>query len=295
MRIIPANIIAFAKVSYTRTNVWASLQIAQWALESRYGEDVPKGSNNPFGIKAVSSQAFVMESSREENPDGSNYYKVSKFRKFNSIGDAFIAHANLLANGKPYSSCRKYLGKDLNAYIEAFAPIYATDMLYANMLKKLIAEYNLTQYDIKQTIPVAPAITATVATTATIATIVAPHIQNYNFWPLIIGACCFASGIILAKVFTKKLTVSAPVIAQQSGLTQEDIDMAVRSAMEPVITAIAANAQTAAAATAAEATLTEQLATANATIAQMTQDDTDTDAAVANAAGVNADGTPKAA
>jgi hypothetical protein len=53
------DVINAAQATQDRWGVPASVTLAQWALESRYGASMPVGSNNPFGIKAVSGQPFV--------------------------------------------------------------------------------------------------------------------------------------------------------------------------------------------------------------------------------------------
>lgn len=50
--IFPPEVIAAAQAAPARWGAPASITMAQWALESGGGQHMPKGSNNPFGIKA---------------------------------------------------------------------------------------------------------------------------------------------------------------------------------------------------------------------------------------------------
>src|SRR5215475_11725970 len=62
---VPEDVIAAAQASHDKWKIPASVTLAQWALESGWGRKMPLGSNNPFGIKAASGQAFVEAITRE--------------------------------------------------------------------------------------------------------------------------------------------------------------------------------------------------------------------------------------
>jgi len=55
----PPAVIAAAVAAHHRWRVPASVTLAQWAVESAFGTAMPRGSNNPFGIKAGQGQPFV--------------------------------------------------------------------------------------------------------------------------------------------------------------------------------------------------------------------------------------------
>ena len=59
-RIPSREVIVAAQKSQQRWGVRASISIGQWILESGWGKATPRGSNNPFGIKAAPGQPFVM-------------------------------------------------------------------------------------------------------------------------------------------------------------------------------------------------------------------------------------------
>jgi flagellum-specific peptidoglycan hydrolase FlgJ len=141
----PADVIAAAQAAHEKWNIPASITLAQWALESGYGRSMPAGSNNPFGIKAAAGQPFV-EASTREVIDGQSVTIVAKFRKFNSMSDAFDQHGQLLATGRPYAAARTHLD-DPDAFADALTGVYATDPNYGTALKRLMKSNDLYQYD----------------------------------------------------------------------------------------------------------------------------------------------------
>ncbi len=93
---VPPDIADAAVSSQTRWNVPASVTLAQWAVESAWGADMPTDSNNPFGIKAGLLQSAV-ESPTHEVVAGERVAIVARFRKFDSLSDAFDQHGKLIA------------------------------------------------------------------------------------------------------------------------------------------------------------------------------------------------------
>jgi len=91
----PADVVQAAISSMHKWKVPASVTLAQWALESGFGQHMPAGSNNPFGMKAVAGQPFVTATTHEV-VNGKTITVEAKFRKFNSIAEAFDAHGQLL-------------------------------------------------------------------------------------------------------------------------------------------------------------------------------------------------------
>ncbi len=142
---VPPDIVAAAQAANRTWHIPASITIAQWMVESGWGKHMPTGSNNPFGIKAAAGQPYVEANTREE-VHGQSVMMVQRFRKFDSIADAFDQHGKLLATARPYAHARSVL-PDPNAFADALTGVYATDHNYGTMLKKQIRTYNLTQYD----------------------------------------------------------------------------------------------------------------------------------------------------
>ncbi|WP_141259904.1 glucosaminidase domain-containing protein [Komagataeibacter diospyri] len=70
----------------------ASITIAQWMLESGFGQHMPPHFNNPFGIKASRDQNFVMTPTHEETRDHRLLSTMAPFRVFSSINEAFDLH-----------------------------------------------------------------------------------------------------------------------------------------------------------------------------------------------------------
>ncbi|WP_431207511.1 glucosaminidase domain-containing protein [Burkholderia cepacia] len=127
--------IAAAKESERKYGVPWLVTFAQWALESGFGSSgLSKRSNNPFSIQAAKGQDFVW--GLDHRADGTPYQ--AKFRRFKTLEEAFDAHAQLLAKGKPYANARKVMG---NAYsfADALTGVYAEDRNYGTKLKKIMS------------------------------------------------------------------------------------------------------------------------------------------------------------
>ena len=132
----PPEIVAAAQASQAKYGIPAEVTIAQWKLESGNGKKMPAGSNNPFGIKAKVGQPFV-ESETNEFINGQMQTVKQKFAKFDSLEDAFDAHAKLLATGAAYANARKQKD-DPQAFADALTGTYATDPQYGTKLKSLM-------------------------------------------------------------------------------------------------------------------------------------------------------------
>lgn len=164
--LFPDEIILAAQASQAKWQIPASLTLAQWAVESEYGKRMPKGSNNPFGIKALPGQPTV-EATTSEDPSGSNRPTGTQpFRKFASLEEAFDVHGRLLGLGHPYhnmvtaylASPRAYA--DINRLANALTGVYAVAQNYGATLISVMTKWNLYQYDKEKIMvdtPVAPA------------------------------------------------------------------------------------------------------------------------------------------
>lgn len=124
----------------------ASVAIAQFGQESGWGKAMPDGSFNPFGIKALAGQPFVLAQTHEV-VGGRAVRVLAKFRKFDSLADAFLGHARLLATEPVYAEARAKL-PDIDGFVRAMAEHYATDPTYADDLLALIRGDGLLQYDL---------------------------------------------------------------------------------------------------------------------------------------------------
>jgi flagellum-specific peptidoglycan hydrolase FlgJ len=124
----------------------AELTLAQWALESDWGVELPPGSNNPFGIKAVGNQPFV-QAETTEYINNAPQRVMANFRAFPSLVDAFNYHAELLTTSRIYSNAwQAYLmDHDLVGLIRGISAHYSTSPTYAQQLQNVLAMTVLTQ------------------------------------------------------------------------------------------------------------------------------------------------------
>lgn len=126
-----------AKAAIASEQKWgipAVVSLAQFNLESGFGKHMPRGSNNPFGIKAREGQPYV-EAMTTEHVNGRDIRIVQKFRKFSSMDEAFDEHARLLATGRPYAHARQFENNP-TAFAGALQGVYATDPNYAAKLTR---------------------------------------------------------------------------------------------------------------------------------------------------------------
>jgi hypothetical protein len=142
----PPDVIAAAQASHTTWNIFASVTLAQWAVESAYGRTMPSGSNNPFGIKAVGNDPYV-ECQTQEVIHGQFVTVIQRFRKFPSMNAAFDQHGWLLGTRPQYARARTFLPDDPDGFADALTGVYAGAPNYGTVLKKVMKTYNLYQYD----------------------------------------------------------------------------------------------------------------------------------------------------
>lgn len=143
--------IAAAQAAERKWGVPAAITLGQYQLESGGGAHMPPGSNNPFGIKAKGNEPFVWAWTHEQDRFGVSRRVRAKFRKFSSIGEAFDAHARLLATAKVYAPVRDQTTDE--GWAEALQGRYATDKHYASKLESTIHHHHFSDYD-KGEIPV---------------------------------------------------------------------------------------------------------------------------------------------
>ena len=114
--------------------------LAQAALETNWGRDVPQGgsggtSNNLFGIKAGSSWSGpAVANSTREYSDGAATTVKAQFRAYGSTSQCFQDYVDLL-KGNPRYAAALGTGNDVQAFGSALAQGgYATDPSYAGKL-----------------------------------------------------------------------------------------------------------------------------------------------------------------
>lgn len=120
----------------------ASITLAQGILESGNGNsELSRKSNNHFGIKC------------HKNWTGKRTYhdddaKGECFRVYDSPADSYRDHSMFLVNGQRYAFLFELKITDYKAWAKGLKQAgYATLPTYANVLIRLIENYNLTQYD----------------------------------------------------------------------------------------------------------------------------------------------------
>jgi flagellum-specific peptidoglycan hydrolase FlgJ len=144
MTTIPDEVIKAAQAAQHKWKVPASVSLAQWIIESGWGQHEPFGSNNPFGIKAVKGRPSV-SAPTHEFIHGRYVSTTARFAKFASLADAFDAHAKLIATRAAYRSVM--LAKTSEEFAERLTHIYATDPNYGHKLVALMRQYGLEKYD----------------------------------------------------------------------------------------------------------------------------------------------------
>ncbi len=142
---LPPEVITAAAASRLHWNVPASVTLAQWVVESAWGAAMPPGSNNPFGIKAAGDQPAV-ESPTREVIGGNSVTVSARFRKFDSLTEAFDQHGKLLATAAVYRAAMARV-QDPDAFADALTGVYATDPQYGFTLKWVIHNYGFSRYD----------------------------------------------------------------------------------------------------------------------------------------------------
>ena len=120
----------------------ASITLAQGILESGNGNsELAKKSNNHFGIKCHKD----WKGKRTYHDDDA---KGECFRVYETPADSYRDHSVFLSNGKRYAFLFELKITDYKAWAKGLKQAgYATLPTYANVLIKLIENYDLTQYD----------------------------------------------------------------------------------------------------------------------------------------------------
>jgi len=142
---VPPEVVEAAVQSRLKWSVPASITMAQWAVESAWGASMPTDSNNPFGIKAVGDQPAV-DAGTHEVVKGETISIVAKFRKFESLADAFDMHGRLLASNPVYKPAMAQKD-DPDAFADALTGVYATDPDYGKKLKYIIHTFDFITSD----------------------------------------------------------------------------------------------------------------------------------------------------
>ena len=166
------NIIPAAQNVARGKDIYASVMIAQAALESGWGiSALSKAPNhNLFGVKgSYNGQSVNMQTL--EDSGGQNYYSIqADFRKYPSYQESLEDYADKIVNGISgaplfYSGAWK---SKTNSYQDATAYLtgrYATDTAYGAKLNRIIEQFGLTKYDTETAVNMAEEIASKETTT----------------------------------------------------------------------------------------------------------------------------------
>ena len=146
MRLPSPNIIAAAQGSQRKYGILASTSLAQWADESEWGAKVT-GANNYFGVKAPELSIPGRMCWTHETVHGISERVQRRFRDFSDVQSAFDYHGLLIATDPRYRTAYK-LRDQLEPYLNALGPVYATGKGYAGVLLELIRDNHLAQFDL---------------------------------------------------------------------------------------------------------------------------------------------------
>ncbi len=140
--------IAAAQAALAKWDVPASVTLAQFALESGWGQHMPPNSNNPFGIKAKPGDPFVTVLTREVI-NGKSMLVQAAFRAYGGLTEAFDDHGRLLATAAPYLAAMSLWKstRDVFRFVPAMAVRYATDPHYSGLILAIIRDNHMLQYD----------------------------------------------------------------------------------------------------------------------------------------------------
>jgi len=150
-------VVPAAQESAQRWGVPASVTLAQWIVESSWGESkLAILANNFFGVKALQPNTpdTYEEFPTAEYEGGKRVIVAALFQKYATEAGSFDEHARLLATAARYKPAMA-VAHIPTAFACALQKCgYSTSPTYAAGLSELIREFNLTQYD---TVPPAAA------------------------------------------------------------------------------------------------------------------------------------------
>jgi flagellum-specific peptidoglycan hydrolase FlgJ len=141
------SIAAGAVASQRKYGIPASVTMAQAILESSWGKSgLSKDVHNLFGIKGEGPAGSKSYSTREVDANGREYFVDAKFRAYHDEAESIDDHARVIVESGYYGKALAVKG-NANAFADALTGVYATDPKYGALLKQIMKENNLYQYD----------------------------------------------------------------------------------------------------------------------------------------------------
>ncbi|MBM7699315.1 LysM peptidoglycan-binding domain-containing protein [Kurthia huakuii] len=135
-------------------NLYASVMLAQAALESNYGKSglASAPNYNLFGIKGQYNGQSSSFATNEQTTDGTVFRTTASFRKYASYEESLKDYAVLLTGGTSgnstyYQGVLKQHTMSYKQALQALEGRYATDTNYASKLQAIIDDYDLTRFD----------------------------------------------------------------------------------------------------------------------------------------------------
>ena len=144
------NIAGSAQQVAQQRGLYASLMIAQAALESGWGGSyLSTSAYNLFGVKWSGSGAYI-ELPTQEFYNGSYHTIYDKFQRYSSYAESLNGYANVITTRFPKSTRANSANYAIAAQNLRYGVYgaYATAPDYADKLIRVIQTYNLTAYDV---------------------------------------------------------------------------------------------------------------------------------------------------
>lgn len=143
-----------AQVAAKEQNLYASVMIAQAALETGFGTSGLSAApnHNLYGMKGSYEGESVVMRTRENSPEKGWYYVNAHFKKYPSYIESLTDHSTYIRRGPSWAPdyYRGVWRENTSSYRDATLGLqgrYATDPTYANKLNNIIETYNLTRFD----------------------------------------------------------------------------------------------------------------------------------------------------
>jgi hypothetical protein len=128
------------------TGIPPEMLIAQWALESKWGEK-PAGNANFFGIKKAARHEQCCTVTTHEVLHGKEVVLDLEFADYDSLEASCRDYAWLITHGDPYREAWQQYLKDRSVHNLVFgiAQIYATGIGYAQLATQIASQSNVAQ------------------------------------------------------------------------------------------------------------------------------------------------------
>jgi flagellum-specific peptidoglycan hydrolase FlgJ len=125
----------------------APVTVAQFLLESNWGQAGMGDAHNYFGIKARPGEPFVTKTTTEF-VNGQPVKVDAKFRAYASMAQCFADHASLIcervrSDGQKIYAAALEHGDDPVAFARALTGVYATDPAYGDKLVSIMTSRGL--------------------------------------------------------------------------------------------------------------------------------------------------------